>query len=212
MIEFVEIRRRKYSGFVALLIVELLKTLFQPGQLLIVFCNFAEDFKARKMKTMHKITGCLLLAAVLGFCNCGPKLPELPVEEVKPYFADAAKTKAIDTAFYEVKDAKGNKLGTVLYSSPYSDEVKGFNGPTPLLIALNAEGRIKNIVLLENQETPKFAKHVEDGGLYEAWNGLTAEEALGKEVDAISGATYTSNGVKNSLKARLEAYQRQLKK
>jgi len=164
------------------------------------------------MKTMHKITGCLLLAAALGFCNCGPKLPELPVAEVKPYFADAAKTKAIDTAFYEVKDAKGNKLGTVLYSSPYSDEVKGFNGPTPLLIALDAEGRIKNVVLLENQETPKFAQHVADGGLFEAWNGLTPDEALGKQVDAVSGATYTSNGVKNSLKARLEAYQRQLKK
>ena len=161
---------------------------------------------------MHKIAGLLLLAGVLGLCNCGPKLPELPVENVKPYFADAAKTKAIDTAFYEVKDAKGIKLGTVLYSSPYSDNIKGFNGPTPLLIALDADGKIKNVVLLDNQETPNFAQRVVEGGLYEAWNGLTVDEALGKEVDAVTGATYTSNGVKNSLKARLEAYQRQLKK
>ena len=148
---------------------------------------------------------------MLGLCNCGPKLPELPVENVKPYFTDAAKTKAIDTAFYEVKDAKGAKLGTVLYSSPYSDNVKGFNGPTPLLIALDAEGRIKNVVLLDNQETPNFAQRVVDGGLYEAWNGLTVDEALAKEVDAVSGATYTSKGVKNSLVARLKAYQKQVK-
>jgi Na+-translocating ferredoxin:NAD+ oxidoreductase RnfG subunit len=147
----------------------------------------------------------------LGLCNCGPKLPELPVENVKPYFADAAKTKAIDTAFYEVKDAKGVKLGTVLYSSPYSDNIKGFNGPTPLLIALDAEGRIKNVVLLDNQETPNFAQRVVDGGLYEAWNSLTVDEALAKEVDAVSGATYTSKGVKNSLVARLKAYQKQVK-
>ena len=164
------------------------------------------------MKTTHKFAGLLLLAAGLGLCNCGPKLPELPVAEVKPYFADAAKTKAIDTAFYEVKDAKGNKLGTVLYSSPYSDNVKGFNGPTPLLIALDADGRIKNVVLLENKETPVYAQRVVNGGLYEAWNGLTTEEALNKEVDAVSGATFTSNGVKKSLIARLQAYQRQLKK
>ena len=164
------------------------------------------------MKTTHKFAGLLLLATGLGLCNCGPKLPELPVAEVKPYFADAAKTKAIDTAFYEVKDAKGAKLGTVLYSSPYSDNVKGFKGPTPLLIALDADGRIKNVVLLENQETPNFAQRVVDGGLYEAWNGLTPDEALNKEVDAVSGATYTSNGVKKSLIARLQAYQRQLKK
>ena len=160
---------------------------------------------------MHKFAGLFLLAAVLGLCNCGPKLPELPVENVKPYFADAAKTKAIDTAYYEVKNAKGAKLGTVLYSSPYSDNVKGFNGPTPLLIALDAEGLIKNVVLLDNQETPNFAQRVVDGGLYEAWNGLTVHEALAKEVDAVSGATYTSTGVKNSLVTRLKAYQKQVK-
>ena len=155
------------------------------------------------MRTIHKFAGFFLLAAMLGLCNCGPKLPELPVA--------AAKTKAIDTAFYEVKDAKGNKLGTVLYSSPYSDNVKGFKGPTPLLIALDAEGRIKNVVLLENQETPNFAQRVVNGGLYEAWNGLTPDEAINKEVDAVSGATYTSNGVKKSLIARLKAYQKQVK-
>ena len=160
---------------------------------------------------MHKFAVLLLLAGVLGLCNCGPKLPELPVEEIKSYFADAAKTKVIDTAYYEVKDSKGHKLGTVLFSSPYSDGIKGFNGPTPLLIALDAEGRIKNVVLLENEETPVFAQRVVEGGLYEAWNGLTVEEALDKDVDAISGATYTSNGVKKSLVARLKAYQRQLK-
>ena len=164
------------------------------------------------MNVIKKTLGALMAAGVVALCSCGPKLPELPVSEVQPYFADAAKTKAIDTAFYEVKDAKGKKLGTVLFSSPYSDQVKGFNGPTPLLIALDADGRIKDVVLLENQETPNFAKRVVDGGLYQAWNGLTVDEALNKDVDAVSGATYTSTGVKNSLKTRLQAYQRQLKK
>ena len=163
------------------------------------------------MNVIRKALGSLMAAGVVALCSCGPKLPELPVAEVKPYFGDAAKTKAIDTAYYEVRDTKGNKLGTVLFSSPYSDGVKGFNGPTPLLIALDAEGRIKEVALLENQETPRFAQRVVEGGLYDAWNGLTVDEALGKDVDAVSGATYTSNGVKNSLVARLKAYQRQLK-
>ena len=163
------------------------------------------------MNNMKKTLGALLAAGVLALCSCGPQLPELPVENVKPYFAEAAKTKAIDTAFYEVKDAKGTKLGSVLYSSPYSDNVKGFNGPTPILIIMDAEDRIQNVVLLDNQETPFYAQRVADGGLYSAWNGLTAEEALRKEVDAVSGATYTSNGVKNSLITRLKVYQRQMK-
>ena len=164
------------------------------------------------MNVIKKTLGALMAAGVVALCSCGPKLPELPVSEIQPYFGGAAKTKAIDTAYYEVKDAKGNKLGTVLFSSPYSDNVKGFNGPTPLLIALDEENRIKNVVLLENQETPVYARHVVEGGLYEVWNGLTPDEALNKDVDAISGATYTSNGVKKSLATRLKAYQRQLKK
>ena len=126
------------------------------------------------MNIIKKTLGALMAAGVVAFCSCGPKLPELPIEDIRPYFADAAKTKAIDTAFYQVKDAKGNLIGTVLFSSPYSDEVEGFNGPTPLLIIIDADGRIK-------------------------------------EVDAVSGATYTSNGVKNSLIARLKAYQKQRK-
>lgn len=186
-----------------------------------------------------KAFSALMAGSVLALCSCGSKQPadpkpaqaqeqkqetaqqpqqeekkqhELTIAEVQPYFERAEKINAIDTAFYEVLDAKGNKIGTVLLSSPYSDDVKGFNGPTPLLIAMDADGYIKDVVLLENEETPKFAKIVADGGLYQAWDGLTSEEALDKEVDAVSGATYTSNGVKNSLKARLQAYQKQLKK
>lgn len=161
------------------------------------------------MKTTHKFAGLLLLAAVLGLNSCGPKLPPLPASEVAAYFVGATKTKAIDTSLYLVKDAKGNLLGTVLFSSPYSDQVKGFNGPTPLMITLDPEDRIQNVILLDNQETPVYARRVIEGGFYNAWNGLTVKEALEKDVDAIAGATFTSNGVKNSLKVRLEAYQRQ---
>ena len=165
------------------------------------------------MKTYKTFFCAMLAIGLLGICSCGSKVkwPALPIEEATPYFADAAKAQTIDTAFYEIKDAKGNTLGTILFSSPYSDGVKGFNGPTPLLIALDAEGRIKTVALLDNEETPRFAQRVVEGGLYEAWNGLTVDEALGKDVDAVSGATYTSNGVKNSLVARLKAYQKQVK-
>ena len=165
------------------------------------------------MNLLYKsVLGVLIVANALALSSCGPNYPELPIADVQPYFVGAAKTKAIDTAFYEVNDAKGNKLGTVLFSSPYADDVKGFNGTTPLLIALDAEGRIKKVVLLENEETPRYAQLAAEGGLYESWNGLTVEEALNKEVDAVSGATYTSTGVKRSLAARLQAYQRQLRK
>ena len=162
-----------------------------------------------------KTLGGLLLFGTLavGSCVAPPvRLPDLPLAEVKPYFGEAAKVETIDTAFYQVKDANGRVLGTVLFSSPYSDNIEGYNGATPLLIALDANGNIAKVALLDNNETPRFAQRVVDGGLYSSWDGLAPAEAIGLQVDAVSGATYTSEGVKKSLVARLEAYQRQLTK
>lgn len=167
------------------------------------------------MKTFRTLMGGLLMVGTMTIAGCVPapvRIPEIPLSKVEPYFSEAAVVEAIDTAFYQVKDAQGALLGTVLLSEPFSESVMGYNGKTPLLIALDAEGRIKNVVLLDNSETPRFAQRVANGGLYQAWDGLTVEEALAKTVDAVSGATYTSNGVKNSLAVRLEAYQRQLTK
>lgn len=167
------------------------------------------------MNRTHKIFGGLLIVSALSLASCIPQpvqLPELPVERIQTYFPEATETQIIDTSFYEVLNGEGQLLGTVLYSFPYAETVKGYNGTTPLLITLDPEGRITHVVMLENHETPRFAERVADGGLYEAWDGLSVNEAIEKQVDAISGATYTSTGVKNTLKARLEAYQRQLAK
>ncbi|MBQ3353761.1 MAG: FMN-binding protein [Bacteroidales bacterium] len=83
----------------------------------------------------------------------------------------------------------------------------GFNGPTPLQIALDAKGKIIEVRVLANDETPNFLNRVIKAGFLDSWNGLTAEEALNKEVDAVSGATYSSKGIQSSLKARLSNIQ-----
>ena len=106
------------------------------------------------------------------------------------------------TAIY---DANGKLLGYAVNSKPASDGIKGYNGETPVLIALSPKQVILGVWLLENKETPRFAKKVENAGFYNNWNGLTVKEALKKEVDAVSGATYTSNAVTKSVQAALKA-------
>lgn len=166
------------------------------------------------MRISRKLIGVLLVAGTMACVSCNPprpiRIPDLPLADVEPYFSEAAEVQTIDTSYYQVKDTEGNVIGTVLLSAPYSASVNGYNGPTPLLIALDAEDHIQNVVLLENHETPRFAQRVADAGLFHAWDGLSVDEALAKNVDAVSGATYTSNGVRSSLALRLEAYQRQL--
>ena len=134
---------------------------------------------------------------------------------------DQSKTDGIDMAiikaFPTVKNVKKNKkwtevydankklLGYAVYSKPASDGIKGYNGETPVIIALSPKQVIFGVWLLDNTETPKFAKKVEEAGFYKNWNGLTVKQALKKEVDVVSGATYTSNGVIKSVQAALKA-------
>ena len=104
----------------------------------------------------------------------------------------------------EVYDANKKLLGYAVYSKPASDGIKGYNGETPVLIALSPKQVILGVWLLQNSETPKFAQRVEDAGFYKNWNGLTVKQALKKEVDAVSGATFTSNAVTKSVRAALK--------
>lgn len=75
-----------------------------------------------------------------------------------------------------------------------SKEVKGYNGPTPLLVSIK-DNKIVKVEALENEETPKFFKHMTDSGMLERWNGMTVDEVLTAKVDVVAGATFSSNAV-----------------
>lgn len=164
-------------------------------------------------KTKLLFAGLIIALSTFSFAQCTSYTPtekDLPIEtltELQTAFPKAAYVELTATATYAVKNASGKVIGTVLLSSPYSDEVSGFNGPTPLQIAMDGKGKIIEVRVLDNNETPNFLNRVINAGFLNSWNGLTAEEALNKEVDAVSGATYSSKGIHNSLKARLSNIQ-----
>jgi len=144
------------------------------------------------------------------FTQCSSYTPtekDLPIEtltSIATIYPKAAFVEMTRTSSYIVKDAKGRTIGSVQLSSPYSDDIKGFNGPTPLQIAFDKNGKIVEVRVLDNEETPSFLKRVVDAGFLESWNGLSAEEALNKDVDAVSGATFSSKAIQKSLKAALK--------
>ena len=171
-----------------------------------------------KMKKTDKILNWLILVALLAVITVSvsrtekeksdENLPSVGLSEVQGLFPEARQVLLLDTSYFAVKNGANETIGSVLLSSPYSDDVKGYAGKIPLLIALDRNGKIMQVKLLDNQETPGFLKRVTDAGYLESWNGLSVDEALQKDVDAISGATYSSMGIQNSLKARLAVLSR----
>ncbi len=127
----------------------------------------------------------------------------LPAEIVKA-FPDAKSIKK-ETKWTVVFDAKKTVLGYAVYSKPASDGIKGFNGETPLMVALTAKQKVQCVVLLDNNETPGYLQRVVDAGLLKQWDGLNVKKARKKKVDAVSGATFSSTSIIQTLQAALKA-------
>lgn len=85
-------------------------------------------------------------------------------------------------------------------------DVIGFNGPTPVEIS-TVKGVITRIKALPNQETPGYFRMVKESGLLEKLVGKTVEEAKTVELDAVSGATYSSDAVIKNIRLGLDSLQ-----
>jgi hypothetical protein len=112
-----------------------------------------------------------------------------------------------DPSLAGVWDANGRSVGTLLISSPRSDKIKGYRGPTPLAIGLTPDGRIAGVRLLPNAETGGFVRQVEAAGLFKSWDALPWQEAEGYQVDTVTRATLTSGAVIRTLRHRLGGLQ-----
>ena len=84
-------------------------------------------------------------------------------------------------------------------------DVKGFRGATPVEIYIK-RNKIVKLVALPNSETPKFFAKVRNS-LLPKWAGLKVKTAAAKDIDGVSGATYSSHAVKQNVAAGLRYYQ-----
>lgn len=82
-------------------------------------------------------------------------------------------------------------------------DIIGFNGPTPVEITV-VSGNIVDIKALPNMEGPRYMQAVRDGGLLKKLVGKSVKEAKDIELDAVSGATYTSNALIKNIRLGLE--------
>ena len=123
--------------------------------------------------------------------------------EVVKAFPEARSVKKEDK-WSVVYNAKLQVLGYAVYSKPASDGIKGYNGETPLMIALDKNQKVLCVVLLPNNETPGYLQRVLDAGLLSSWNGMKTSKAAKKKVDTVAGATFSSRSIIQTVQAALK--------
>ena len=101
---------------------------------------------------------------------------------------------------------KKGKDGTyIVNTTTLAQDIIGYNGPTPVEIHIK-KNKIVKVVMLKSTETPKYNAKVKKQMLPAYENAKLKKNATTVEVDAVTGATFTSNAVKENVKRGLEYY------
>ena len=100
---------------------------------------------------------------------------------------------------------KKEKDGTyVVNTTTLAEDVEGYKGPTPVEIYIK-KNKIVKVVMLKNTETPKYSARVKNTMLPTYQNAKISKKGA-PQVDGVTGATFTSNAVKENVKRGLDYY------
>jgi len=137
----------------------------------------------RKNETlMNKITN-LILIALLSVFSTQFSLAQQAVDKFALYQNGGGDTLIICT----------KKIGK---------DIKGYNRDTPVKIFVKGD-KIVKVEAMSNRETPEYFKKVK-AALMDKWNGLTLKQAKSHKVDAITGATYSSRAIIETVQRGVE--------
>ncbi len=99
------------------------------------------------------------------------------------------------------------KDGTyIVNTTTLAQDVEGYNGPTPVEVHIK-KNKIVKVVPLKSQEGPKYVAKVKKDMLpkYEQMN---VKKGVVPEVDAVTGATFTSKAVQENIRRAVAYYKK----
>lgn len=129
----------------------------------------------------------------------------IPEESIRKYFPHYTELKRSSPVEYDVKEGEKG-VGKLILTTPIADDLIGYAGPVPLFLAVSDENIVLGLTLLENNESRGFVRRLEKRGFWDSWNGKRIEEVGKMEVEAVSGATLTSDAVRMGIKRAVGEY------
>ncbi|PQO33812.1 FMN-binding protein [Blastopirellula marina] len=141
------------------------------------------------------------VAKVLGTDPPNYRFPqEITVEEVAEILPEARSLvpKKSPRGWFDIHNAEGQSIGTAWRTSPAADNHVGYQGPTDVLVVMQADGTLKAVALRSSYDNEPYVRYVrEDWSFPEYLAGYDLEQLAQfdiqeSEVEGVSGATMTS--------------------
>lgn len=179
-----------------------------------------KNLKSIIVTTVALTVICVIAATALGFTN---KLTASKIAEVDIKAEKEAMTRVIAAAeyregtvtsdgekytYYTATEADGSVLGYVLTTT-----ANGYGGKVKVMVGLDVSGTVAAIEVLDaSNETPGLGQNAAKKSFWEQFSGKSGEIKVAKrnpgkdEIQAMTGATITTNAVKNAVNKALSVY------
>lgn len=97
------------------------------------------------------------------------------------------------------------KDGTyVVNTTTLAQDVEGYNGPTPVEVYIK-KNKIVKVVPLKTMDGVKYVAKVKKGMLTK-YEGAKIKKGVVPEVDGVTGATFTSDAMKENIRRAIDYY------
>lgn len=113
-------------------------------------------------------------------------------------------TEDVLVAAYCAYDEGGEHIGWGVHVAP-----RGYGGAIQMVVGLERDGKVAGVSIISMQETPGLGTRIGEESFlaqFTSWTSATIEEDA-KGLDAVSGATKSSNGVRKGLLAAGHVYE-----
>ncbi len=134
-----------------------------------------------------------------------PEAEEFEKVEDEAILARAAEaTGEVFVSLYRVLDDDGDLVGWGVRVEP-----RGYGGPIQMAVGLERNGKVTGASIIIMNETPGLGTKIADEDFLAQFVGWSAEtiDADAKSMDAVTGATKSSNGIRKGLLAAGHLYE-----
>lgn len=99
------------------------------------------------------------------------------------------------------------KDGTyIINTTSLAQDVQGYAGPTPVEVHIK-KNKIVQVVMLKSQDGPKYNAKVKKTML-PSYEGMDVKKGTVQDVDAVTGATFTSKAIQENIRRAVEYYKK----
>ena len=119
----------------------------------------------------------------------------ITIQEIQDWFPEAVE---LNNKSGEVRNSRGELVGSVIRTGPLSDDLSGYQGPTEMLLKVSPSGIVEAIRIRTSFDNEPYVDYVRtEAGFWAIFEGKTIAELSAFDpqaagVEGVSGATMTS--------------------